>query len=118
MKVTQSLAIGSMRFQEALETSSELVEQVPNMIEQQVNSAVAAITGLLPLRRIRRFIAIGGDVRWAAKQAGKSSASPGLINVPPKNLKSLITQYEAIPPSAATDMAFVARCHCGLMKNA
>ncbi len=94
IKVTQSLAIGSIRLQEVLETSSEPVEQASNMIEQQVNSAVAAITGLLPLKRIRMFIAIGGDVRWAAKQAGQAGEIPGLINVPRKKLKSLITQYE------------------------
>jgi len=94
IKVTQSLAIGSIRLQEVLETSSEPVEQASNMIEQQVHSAVAAITGLLLLKRIRMFIAIGGDVRWAARQAGKAGEIPNLINVPRKNLKSLITQYE------------------------
>lgn len=94
IKVTQSLAIGSIRLQEVLETSSQPVEQAANMIEQQITSAIAAITGVLPLKRIRTFIAIGGDVRWAAKQVGKAGEIPGLVNVQPKKLKSLITQYE------------------------
>jgi len=46
------------------------------------------------LKRIRTFIAIGGDVRWAAKQVGKAGETPGLTSVPAKKLKSLITQYE------------------------
>ncbi|MFC1636029.1 HD domain-containing protein [Planctomycetota bacterium] len=94
IRATQSLAIGSIRLQEVLETSSETVEHAANMIEQQINSAIAAITGLLPLKRIRTFIALGGDVRWAAKQVGKAGEIPGLINVRPNKLKSLITQYE------------------------
>ena len=94
IKVVQSLAIGAIRLQEVLDTSSEPVEQASSMIEQQINSAVSAITGLLPLKRIRTFIAIGGDVRWAAKQVGKIGDIPGLINIRPKKLRSLITQYE------------------------
>jgi exopolyphosphatase/guanosine-5'-triphosphate,3'-diphosphate pyrophosphatase len=94
IKATQSLAIGSIRVQEVLETSSEPVKQAANMIEQQVNSVVAATTGILPLKRIQTFIALGGDVRWAARQAGKSGEIPGITNVKPTNLKSLITQYE------------------------
>ncbi len=94
IKVIQSLAIGSIRLQEVLETSSEPVEQASNMIEQQIKSAVSAIAGLLPLKRIRTFIAIGGDVRWAARQVGKTCEISRLINVQPKKLKSLIKQYE------------------------
>jgi exopolyphosphatase/guanosine-5'-triphosphate,3'-diphosphate pyrophosphatase len=94
IRVTQSLAIGSIRLQEVLETSSQPIEQAASMIEQQITSAIAAITGLLPLKRIRTFIALGGDVRWAAKQVGKAGELPGLINVKLKNLKSLIAQYE------------------------
>lgn len=94
IKVNQSLAIGSIRLQEVLETSSEPVDQAANMIEQQIHSAVAAITGLLPLKNIQTFIALGGDVRWAAKQVGKTGNTPGLINVRKKSLKFLITQYE------------------------
>jgi exopolyphosphatase/guanosine-5'-triphosphate,3'-diphosphate pyrophosphatase len=94
IKLTQSLAIGSIRLQEVLETSSEPVEQAANMIEQQVKSVIAATTGLLSLKRIRTFIALGGDVRWAAKQVGKPGEVPGLKIVGLKRLKSLITQYE------------------------
>jgi exopolyphosphatase/guanosine-5'-triphosphate,3'-diphosphate pyrophosphatase len=94
IKATQSLAIGSIRLQEILETGSEPIEQAANMIAQQINSAIAAITGVLPLKSIRTFIAIGGDIRWAARQVGKAGESPELVNVQPKKLKSLITQYE------------------------
>lgn len=94
IRATQSLAIGSIRLQEVLETNIETAEKAANIIEQQIHSAVAAIAGLLPLKRIRTFIALGGDVRWAAKQVGKAGEIPGLINVPRKSLKSLITQYE------------------------
>lgn len=94
IQATQSLAIGSIRLQEVLETSSQRVEQAANMIEQQINSAIAATTGVLPLKKIKTFIALGGDVRWAAKQVGKAGEIPGVINVQPKRLKSLIKQYE------------------------
>jgi exopolyphosphatase/guanosine-5'-triphosphate,3'-diphosphate pyrophosphatase len=94
IEATQSLALGSIRLQEVLETSSEPVEQAASMIEQQIKSAVSAITGLLPLKRIRTFIALGGDVRWAARQVGKTGEIPGLVDIRPKQLKSLITQYE------------------------
>ena len=94
IKATQSLAIGSIRLQEVLETSSKPVEQAAKMIEQQIKSAIAAITGVLPLKRIRTVIAIGGDIRWAAKQVGQVCEIPGLINIHSKKLKTLIMQYE------------------------
>jgi exopolyphosphatase/guanosine-5'-triphosphate,3'-diphosphate pyrophosphatase len=102
IKVTQSLAIGSIRLQEVLRTSSETTEQAASMIKHQIDSAIAAITGLLSLKRIKTFIALGGDVRWAARQVGKKYEIKGLINIQRKSLKSLITQYQKY---AADDLA-------------
>jgi exopolyphosphatase / guanosine-5'-triphosphate,3'-diphosphate pyrophosphatase len=94
IEVTQSLAVGSIRLQEVLETSSEPVEQAASMIEHQINSEVTAIAALLPLKAIRTFIALGGDVRWAAGQVGETSEIASLRNVKLKKLKSLIRQYQ------------------------
>jgi exopolyphosphatase/guanosine-5'-triphosphate,3'-diphosphate pyrophosphatase len=94
IKITQSLAVGSIRLQEVLATSSEPVEQAAKMIDHQVKSAISVISRLLPMKRIRTFIALGGDVRWAAKQVGKSGKFPSITNIQPKNLKSLIQLYQ------------------------
>lgn len=48
-------------------------------------------------RRQALVVEVGGDVRWAAKQVGKAGEILGLIGVQPKQLKSLITQYERYP---------------------
>lgn len=94
IKVTQSLAVGSIRLQEVLATSFEPVEQAAKMIDHQVKSAISAISRLLPMKRIRTFIALGGDVRWAAKQVGKPGKFPSITIIQPKNLKSLIQLYQ------------------------
>ena len=97
IKATHSVAVGSIRLQEVLETSSEPVEQAAKMIEHQIDSEVAAIAGQMPLKRIRALVALGGDVRWAARQVGQKSPAAGLTNVSRKDLKSLIKQYQAYP---------------------
>jgi len=95
---THSLAIGSIRTQEALATSSETQQQASKLIEQQVSSAVSAVSGLMHLKKIQTFIAIGGDARWATGQVGKNVDKQQLKTISKKNLDNLIKQYEAYSP--------------------
>lgn len=91
---TQSLAIGSVRIREALSTGSDTVEDAATLIERKVSSAVAAISGVLALKRIQTFIALGGDARWAGSQLGRKTEVPALSSITQKSLGNLISQYE------------------------
>ncbi|MBN1361124.1 MAG: Ppx/GppA family phosphatase [Sedimentisphaerales bacterium] len=79
---SQSLPTGSVRMQEVLLTSTERAEQAAKLIRQQVVSAVTAFKSLLPLSSVRTFIAVGGDARWAATEAGTPPGpkEPGSIS--------------------------------------
>ncbi len=91
---SQSLPTGSVRMQEVLLTSAERAEHAAKLIRQQVASAVTAFKSLLPLGNVRTFVAVGGDARWAATQAGAppSPKEPGVVSR--EALDALIEQCE------------------------
>jgi exopolyphosphatase/guanosine-5'-triphosphate,3'-diphosphate pyrophosphatase len=93
IKLTQSLAIGAIRIQEVLSTSSESPARASQMVEHRVSSAISAMAGLLPLKRIRSLVALGGDARWLCQQADSDCDLSGLCMVSCKSLSKVIEKY-------------------------
>lgn len=69
-----SHALGAIRLQEALETPGERPERAADMLRHQIGSIVAAMEKTLPLNKIKTFVAVGGDARFAATQVGEPAA--------------------------------------------
>ena len=78
---SQGLPIGAVRLQEVLATSHESADQAAKLIDHQVRSAVFSFKNLVPLKGIETFIAVGGDIRWAAHTLGKRARLPNLWSV-------------------------------------
>jgi len=99
---SQGLPIGAVRLQEVLATSGESADQAARLIDHQVRSAVFSFKNLVPLKGIETFIAVGGDMRWAAQTVGKQAPQPNLWSVTREALKKLTQKLQH---SAADELA-------------
>jgi len=88
--VSQSFPIGSIRLQEMLATTAERADQAAKLIQQQITSAFSEFKGLLPLKSVQCFVAVGGDARWAAAQVGKPLGANQLTAVSQNALAKLL----------------------------
>jgi len=72
-RVEQSGAyrMGSIRLQEQLSTQQEPAERAADLLRHQIASGVASIEAAMPLGKVRTFVAVGGDARFAARQIGR-----------------------------------------------
>ena len=91
----QSLPIGSVRMQEVLSTGTEPANQAARLIERQVSSAIATFKGILPLKNVDKFVAIGGDARWAAGQVGRPFGETPLRVISRNGLDELLATCES-----------------------
>ena len=94
---TQSLRVGSVRLQELLPARHEPPDRVASWLQREVASAVSQAEEVLPLRKVRLFLAVGGDARFAAAQVGKplngteaAGRSAGLRRVGAADLARLV----------------------------
>lgn len=99
---SQGLPIGAVRLQEVLATSHESADQAAKLIDHQVRSAVFSFKNLVPLKGIETFIAVGGDIRWAAHTLGKKAQQQNLWSVSREALKKLTQELQH---SAADELA-------------
>ncbi len=90
----QSLRLGSIRLQEAMATAGEPPERTAEILRQQISNVITGAQASLPLKRIRTFVAVGADVRFAARQAGQPTASPELLAISRKDFDALVARCE------------------------
>lgn len=90
--------LGSIRMQEVLSTSQEPAERAADLLRHQVATLVGAIRTSLPLKRVRRFIAVGGDARFAAQQIGRHWEAADLSVMNPKDFAALVDQVAGHAP--------------------
>ena len=95
---SQSFNIGSIRMQEILSTVHEPPEHAAEMLRQHVENAVERVRTSLPMRAARRFVAIGGDARFAARQVGKSMPGSELPVVTKDHLGHLVKECASHAP--------------------
>ncbi len=89
---SRSLAIGSIRLQEFLSTSTKSADSASDMIRQQVAGVISSLKGLLQLKQVKVFYAVGGDARWAAEKSGKKTKIANLRAVSKKDLYKLVNK--------------------------
>jgi exopolyphosphatase/guanosine-5'-triphosphate,3'-diphosphate pyrophosphatase len=87
---SRNLAMGSIRLQEVLSTSTESADRAAEMIRHQVAGTMTTMKEILPLKQVKTIYAIGGDLRWAADRVGKPTRIKNLRCVSAKDLDKLI----------------------------
>jgi len=68
---SQSLGLGSIRLHEVLGTGGSSWEQASDFIRNEIISVLSSLEGLMPLKSVRSFFALGGDMRFVGNQIGK-----------------------------------------------
>jgi len=101
---SQSLPLGSVRLREGLLTGGESAERVTAILRQQVGNVLAGTQSGLPLDRIETFIAIGGDARFVARQAGKPVSTDGMFTVARGPFDKLVRECERHTTEELTTM--------------
>lgn len=101
---SQSLPLGSVRLREGLLTGGESPERVTAILRQQVDNVLAGTQSGLPLDRIETFIAIGGDARFVARQAGKPVSPDGMFTVARGPFDKLVRECERHTTEELTKM--------------
>ena len=87
---SQSLPLGSIRLQEMLVTTHETPERSAEILAQHVDNALTSAGASLKLGKIKKFVAIGGDVRFAAEQVGQPTDEAELVTLDRDRLDELI----------------------------
>jgi len=87
---SMGLRLGSIRLQEMFLTGEELPERSAEFLGHHIAKAVAAAEGSVPLDDIQSFIAVGGDVRFAAQKIGEPTESDDLDSVDGAKFKQLV----------------------------
>ena len=98
IEASQSVPLGSIRLQEALSTSNDPPEQVAEIMQNQISNVISTIQTTLPLKRVTKFIATGGDVRFAANQVGKSMRGSDLKQVTREDFDRLVRRCVKCTP--------------------
>jgi exopolyphosphatase/guanosine-5'-triphosphate,3'-diphosphate pyrophosphatase len=91
-EVTNSLALrlGSIRLQEMLSTSEEPPQRSAELLHHYIGSVVTSAQRSVSLQGIRSFVAVGGDARFAAREAGHPTASTELYTVSQDDFDKLV----------------------------
>ena len=87
---SQSLPLGSIRLQEMLVTTHETPERSAEILAQHVDNALTSAGASLKLGKIKKFVAIGGDVRFAAEQVGQPTDEAELVTLDRDRLDELV----------------------------
>jgi len=89
---TQALPLGAIRLQEILATSSERPDRSADLLRQHVASELTSTASDLALPKIRAFVAVGGDVRFAAQQIGHPEAGTDVHVIDGKDLDAFLAE--------------------------
>lgn len=90
-----SYALGSIRLQESLDIAGETPRRAADMLRHQIRSAVATVANLLPLKKVRQLIALGGDARFAAARIGRPRRRGDVMEIPARDFHAFVASCEA-----------------------
>ena len=99
---SESYRLGSIRLQETLSTAEEPPQRAAKLIRRHISGLLGAIAGSFRLAKVRTFIAVGGDARFAARQVGKPTQSPELHRISLKAFDKLLGNCERRTPEELT----------------
>lgn len=91
---SQSLRLGSIRLQETLSANDETPKRSVELYRRQIAKEMLAPQRDLSLETIDRFVAVGGDARFAAKQIGCQGDSPDAVEIRRKPFDELVARCE------------------------
>ena len=106
---SESYRLGSIRLQEVLNLTDETPQRAAELIRHQIAGIVSAICKALPMRRIKTFVALGGDARFAARQIGKPVEGSDLRRIDCTDFDRFVNRCTTMPPEQIVrryDMAF------------
>ncbi len=93
-----SYRLGSIRLQEVLSATEETPERAADLIRHQIAGILSGICKSLPMNRIRSFVALGGDARFAAGQIGRQIDGTSLHEMKVSALKSFVRRCQSLAP--------------------
>ncbi len=91
-------ALGSIRLQEMLSTSEESPHRSADLLRQHIANALTTLESSLPLGEIKSYVAVGGDVRFAAREIGKPTESADLVIVDRADFDRFVERCERYAP--------------------
>ncbi len=89
---------GAVRLLEMLSARSEPTDKLSELFRQHIRMQVASVNRTLPLAHCDTFVAVGGDVRFAAREAGRPTHSEDLLELPKDRFERLIEQCVRYSP--------------------
>lgn len=92
---SQSLGLGSIRLQEVLDTGSEPWQRTSEFIRNEILSILSSLEGIMPLKSIRTFLAVGNDARFAAEKVGQPLANPRFRKVGLRAFHQLVDEIKS-----------------------
>ena len=93
------LRFGSVRILEMLSLQSEPPERVAEVLQQHIRTQIANVERSLTLQDCDTFVAVGGDVRFAARVVGHPTRSEKLFVVEKDQFRSLLRQCSRHTPN-------------------
>lgn len=95
---SQSLRLGSIRLQEMFSTSEESPQRSADLLRQHISNALTTLQNSLPLSDIKSYVAVGGDVRFAAREIGEPTESVDLAIVRRADFDQFVERCERYTP--------------------
>jgi exopolyphosphatase/guanosine-5'-triphosphate,3'-diphosphate pyrophosphatase len=99
---SESYILGSIRLQEALSIRDVAPQHAADLIRHQIAGVMAGITSSLPMKRVKTFVAVGGDARFASRRIGKATASGDLFLIKLGKFDRLVERCRQLPPEQLT----------------
>ncbi len=94
---SQTLRLGAIRLREFLADNWEPAQQQSTILSDHIDNILSGTEAIIPLERIHKMIAIGGDARFAADQVGNPCSRYGLTCVEGELFRELVRSCSHIP---------------------
>ena len=99
---SHSLKLGAIRLQELWTTGKETPERAADLLRRHIVLSVRVLKSIFPLDDVKHFIAMGGDVRLAAREIGEPIGSSDLIAVDAERFNAFVRKCVKLPVEGLT----------------
>ncbi|HRA88554.1 MAG TPA: exopolyphosphatase [Planctomycetaceae bacterium] len=89
--------LGSLRLQQLVNQSQVPRSRVGSLMLGQIDRTLEPLLDVIPKGRAVEFVALGGDMRFAAKELGVELHASELSRIPFSDLETLTTKLLAVP---------------------
>lgn len=96
------LRLGAVRLNENLAVDRASPEESLDILRHQIRSAVESAKRSLPIGQCDSFVAVGGDVRFAARQVGEATSFDGVYMVRQDAFQGLLQRCQHLPSAKLT----------------